>query len=386
MWHVLYTNRRPHRVMTSRNDWVYAARQFRRPTCATYKRVGRSRFPKQPGFFWGFETARPLRQIENRDHASPATHSFGGWPPKMSARMTVPAGSGFLTPKNVSARAASISIMTGSISLQRMRCCAACSRFISGGRHSNGGSISANSANPVMAEQFPHPDIDFNLAHTRGLVAAAIVSRAHIGVDVEKIDSTKADFKVAENYFAAPEIEILRAASASERAICFFRFWTLKEAYLKAIGTGLERHSIRLPLPSRRSASISCGTPATDNPAALAIRVLADEPANMFYRSRWLGESGERISHCAALGRPARTVATRITWWAADQQSRPQSGTELRRPLQQESLPSPLLVIVNAGPIGNAQGIPVNGMAVKAKEVAQERDQVPCRDRRRYYR
>ena len=93
---------------------------------------------------------------------------------------------------------------------------------------------------PVMAEHFPHPEIDFNLAHTRGLVAAAIVSRAHIGVDVEKIDATKADFKVAENYFAAPEIEILRSTPASDRTICFFRFWTLKEAYLKAIGTGFD--------------------------------------------------------------------------------------------------------------------------------------------------
>ena len=92
---------------------------------------------------------------------------------------------------------------------------------------------------PRIAEQFQRFDIDFSLAHTRGLVAAALVSSGIIGVDVEKIDPAKADFAVAQNYFAAPEIEILRAASASERATCFFRLWTLKEAYLKAIGTGL---------------------------------------------------------------------------------------------------------------------------------------------------
>ena len=92
---------------------------------------------------------------------------------------------------------------------------------------------------PGIAEQFRLPDIDFNLAHTRGLVAAALIDRGKIGIDVEKIDAAKADFQVARNYFAAPEIEILRAVPASERAVCFFRFWTLKEAYLKAIGTGL---------------------------------------------------------------------------------------------------------------------------------------------------
>jgi 4'-phosphopantetheinyl transferase len=92
---------------------------------------------------------------------------------------------------------------------------------------------------PRIAEQFRLPDIDFNLAHTRGLVAAALVARGKIGVDVENIDATKADFQVAQNYFASPEIEILRTVPASERAVCFFKFWTLKEAYLKAIGTGL---------------------------------------------------------------------------------------------------------------------------------------------------
>ncbi len=92
---------------------------------------------------------------------------------------------------------------------------------------------------PRIAKQFRLPDIDFNLAHTRGLVAAALIAGGKIGIDVEKIDAAKADVQVAQNYFASPEIEILGAEPASERAVCFFRIWTLKEAYLKAIGSGL---------------------------------------------------------------------------------------------------------------------------------------------------
>jgi 4'-phosphopantetheinyl transferase len=92
---------------------------------------------------------------------------------------------------------------------------------------------------PRIAEQFRLPDVDVSLAHTRGLVAAALVTHGTIGVDVEKIDPAKADFAVAHNYFAPAEIEILGTTVASERATCFFRLWTLKEAYLKAIGTGL---------------------------------------------------------------------------------------------------------------------------------------------------
>ena len=44
-------------------------------------------------------------------------------------------------------------------------------------------------------------------------------------------------------------------------------------------------------------------------------------------------------------------------------------------------MPSPLLIIVDAGPIGDAQGIPVDAPAVKSKVVAEESDQVLRRGR-----
>jgi 4'-phosphopantetheinyl transferase len=92
---------------------------------------------------------------------------------------------------------------------------------------------------PKLAERFRRPDIDFNLSHTRDLVAAALVAHGTVGVDVEQIDIAKADFEVAQRYFAAAEVELLRRTPKPERANCFFRLWTLKEAYLKATGAGL---------------------------------------------------------------------------------------------------------------------------------------------------
>jgi 4'-phosphopantetheinyl transferase len=92
---------------------------------------------------------------------------------------------------------------------------------------------------PKIDAELGVPQLPFNLSHTRGLVAAALALRGVIGVDVEKIEPAKADLKVAENYFAPSEIGILRRASAADRPACFFRIWTLKEAYIKAIGTGL---------------------------------------------------------------------------------------------------------------------------------------------------
>ena len=93
---------------------------------------------------------------------------------------------------------------------------------------------------PKIDEKFSMPDIDFSMSHTRGLVAAAVISHGTIGVDVEKIDPAKADLAVAQAYFASSEVEILRAVAQHERAACFFNLWTLKESYLKATGTGLE--------------------------------------------------------------------------------------------------------------------------------------------------
>jgi 4'-phosphopantetheinyl transferase len=87
---------------------------------------------------------------------------------------------------------------------------------------------------PVGSEEIP-----FNLSHTHGLVAAAVATHGAIGVDAERVDPMKADFEIAEEYFAPSEVRILRGLPAAERTTCFFRLWTLKEAYIKALGTGL---------------------------------------------------------------------------------------------------------------------------------------------------
>jgi 4'-phosphopantetheinyl transferase len=92
---------------------------------------------------------------------------------------------------------------------------------------------------PGINPRMKSPNIEFNLSHTRGLVAAAVGSHGAIGVDVEKIEDAKADLAVAEAYFAPAEVELLKRAPAPDRPLFFFRLWTLKEAYVKAIGAGL---------------------------------------------------------------------------------------------------------------------------------------------------
>ena len=81
-------------------------------------------------------------------------------------------------------------------------------------------------------------DLQFNLAHTPGLVALAVARSVDLGVDVERTDK-RAPLAVARRYFSPAEIAALDALPAEEQPRRFRRLWTLKEAYLKAIGTGV---------------------------------------------------------------------------------------------------------------------------------------------------
>jgi len=81
--------------------------------------------------------------------------------------------------------------------------------------------------------------LEFNLAHTNGLVACALSHGGAVGVDVESLDRAVNGDDIARRYFSAPEILGLQELAGVERATRFIELWTLKEAYLKAIGAGL---------------------------------------------------------------------------------------------------------------------------------------------------
>lgn len=83
------------------------------------------------------------------------------------------------------------------------------------------------------------PPLRFNLTHTRGLVACALVDGSDIGIDAEQMEASRSLLEIAENYFAGAELGQLRAADAPARVATFYRLWTLKEAVIKAIGEGL---------------------------------------------------------------------------------------------------------------------------------------------------
>ncbi len=83
------------------------------------------------------------------------------------------------------------------------------------------------------AASWPH----FNLSHSGHLGALAVAHGVKIGVDVEAIRPIDADLEAFA--LAAAEQAALTGLTPAARQDAFFRYWTLKEAFLKAMGTGL---------------------------------------------------------------------------------------------------------------------------------------------------
>lgn len=92
---------------------------------------------------------------------------------------------------------------------------------------------------PFLGSAYAESGIAFNVSHSGGIGLYAFARRREIGVDVEQI---RRDFDVesiAHRFFSASEREQLAALPESEKVNAFFRCWTRKEAYIKAIGEGL---------------------------------------------------------------------------------------------------------------------------------------------------
>ena len=81
-----------------------------------------------------------------------------------------------------------------------------------------------------------HPEIYFSLSHSEDFIALAISDR-DVGIDIEKTREAK------ENLIrrVCCENEIKKIFSSENPDKVFTETWTKKEAYLKALGTGIDR-------------------------------------------------------------------------------------------------------------------------------------------------
>ncbi len=138
------------------------------------------------------------------------------------------------------------------------------------------------------------PALTFSLAHSRSLALCAVADGCALGIDIEWVQPALAQERIAERFFATGEVATLRSLPASEQPLAFFRCWTRKEAFVKALGQGL-----MYPL-NRFEVSLA----PTEPPALLSV---ADAPAEA---AAWsLSELLPAPGYVAAL------AVARHGWW-----------------------------------------------------------------------
>ncbi|MDD1422502.1 4'-phosphopantetheinyl transferase superfamily protein [Dolichospermum sp. ST_sed1] len=92
---------------------------------------------------------------------------------------------------------------------------------------------------PLLAAKFADKGLLFNLSHSQHLALCGVSYQQQIGVDLEYIRTMSDLESLAKRFFSPREYEYLRLVSSNEQKQIFFRYWTCKEAYLKATGDGL---------------------------------------------------------------------------------------------------------------------------------------------------
>lgn len=90
---------------------------------------------------------------------------------------------------------------------------------------------------PVLETSDISRTIAFNLSHSGDLAIVAVTAGMPIGVDIERVEPKQRAF--ANEGLAPGEAIALAAVAPHDRDEAFMRCRTRKEAYLKALGTGL---------------------------------------------------------------------------------------------------------------------------------------------------
>jgi 4'-phosphopantetheinyl transferase len=81
--------------------------------------------------------------------------------------------------------------------------------------------------------------LSFSVSHSDNLAVVAVASASDVGVDIESVEQIRLTESLLRAALSGGERRAIRALPEERQPESFYRLWTAKEAYLKAIGTGL---------------------------------------------------------------------------------------------------------------------------------------------------
>ena len=92
---------------------------------------------------------------------------------------------------------------------------------------------------PSFRGSQPAEGVCFNFTNSDQAGMLAVARDVELGIDLERLRPLQNLEGLAERFFTAAETEEILAAEGLTQRDLFFRCWTRKEAYLKAVGKGL---------------------------------------------------------------------------------------------------------------------------------------------------
>lgn len=81
--------------------------------------------------------------------------------------------------------------------------------------------------------------LHFNLSHSADTLLIAVANFADIGIDIEQIKSRSSLLELARRCFSGYELKAWQALPDDQQLESFYRVWTKKEAFVKAVGRGI---------------------------------------------------------------------------------------------------------------------------------------------------
>lgn len=108
-------------------------------------------------------------------------------------------------------------------------------------------------------------DLRFNLSHSNGYALYAVTLNREVGIDLEYLLRPVDGVALARRFFSRQECDALALLPGESKTRRFFEYWTCREAFVKARGTGLRfpLNELQVILPTH-GAGATVQHPSTD--------------------------------------------------------------------------------------------------------------------------
>jgi 4'-phosphopantetheinyl transferase len=129
----------------------------------------------------------------------------------------------------------------------------------------------------------PAGDLCFNVSHTRDRLVVAVVRGREVGVDAEPVNGGRPLGSTASSWLAPSEARVIESLAPAARQLTLVRLWTVKEAYVKAVGTGLntDLRAVVVGLGEQAVLLAAPGEPSPDRWLLLPVEVADDTAVSL---------------------------------------------------------------------------------------------------------